>query len=223
MKRVFVSFMAVLFGLCAAFAQETKTGVPEDVFYLMPKFGTGYVVYEGQAPVRGLINICAIDNSVRFKDSKGQEMAADNPESIEQVFIENVSFMRNGNQGFARLVSVAPGGEVAVAVKRDVTVMTDSKRGAYGMESQTTAVQEYTGFSSTNRMYMLDEMRDFPYRVSETASLFKDGSFMPINKRNCQRVFPNAKDKIDAYFKDHKNAPSDVNEVIALCKEWGAQ
>ena len=223
MKRVFVSFMAVLFGLCAAFAQETKTGVPEDVFYLMPKFGTGYVVYEGQAPMRGLINICAIDNSVRFKDSNGQEMTADNPGSIQQVVIDNTSFMRNGNQGFARLVSVAPGGEVAVAVKRDVTVMTDSKRGAYGMESQTTAVQEYTGFSSTNRMYMLDEMRDFPYRVSETASLFKDGSFMPINKRNCQRVFPNAKDKIDAYFKDHKNAPSDVNEVIALCKEWGAQ
>ena len=223
MKRVFVSFMAVLFGLCAAFAQETKTGIPEEVFYLMPKFGTGYVVYEGQAPMRGLINICAIDNSVRFKDSNGQEMAADNPGSIQQVVIDNTSFMRNGNQGFARLVSVAPGGEVAVAVKRDVTVMTDSKRGAYGMESQTTAVQEYTGFSSTNRMYMLDEMRDFPYRVSETASLFKDGSFMPINKRNCQRVFPNAKDKIDAYFKDHKNAPSDVNEVIALCKEWGAQ
>lgn len=222
MKRVFVSFMAVLFGLCAAFAQETKTGVPEDVFYLMPKFGTGYVVYEGQAPMRGLINICAIDNSVRFKDSNGQEMTADNPGSIQQVVIDNTSFMRNGNQGFARLVSVAPGGEVAVAVKRDVTVMTDSKRGAYGMESQTTAVQEYTGFSSTNRMYMLDEMRDFPYRVSETASLFKDGSFMPINKRNCQRVFPNAKDKIDAYFKDHKNAPSDVNEVIALCKEWGS-
>ena len=215
--------MAVLFGLCAAFAQETKTGIPEEVFYLMPKFGTGYVVYEGQAPMRGLINICAIDNSVRFKDSNGQEMAADNPGSIQQVVIDNTSFMRNGNQGFARLVSVAPGGEVAVAVKRDVTVMTDSKRGAYGMESQTTAVQEYTGFSSTNRMYMLDEMRDFPYRVSETASLFKDGSFMPINKRNCQRVFPNAKDKIDAYFKDHKNAPSDVNEVIALCKEWGAQ
>ena len=223
MKRVFVSLMAVLFGLCAAFAQETKTGIPEEVFYLMPKFGTGYVVYEGQAPMRGLINICAIDNSVRFKDSNGQEMAADNPGSIQQVVIDNTSFMRNGNQGFARLVSVAPGGEVAVAVKRDVTVMTDSKRGAYGMESQTTAVQEYTGFSSTNRMYMLDEMRDFPYRVSETASLFKDGSFMPINKRNCQRVFPNAKDKIDAYFKDHKNAPSDVNEVIALCKEWGAQ
>lgn len=215
--------MAVLFGLCAAFAQETKTGIPEEVFYLMPKFGTGYVVYEGQAPMRGLINICAIDNSVRFKDSNGQEMAADNPGSIQQVVIDNTSFMRNGNQGFARLVSVAPGGEVAVAVKRDVTVMTDSKRGAYGMESQTTAVQEYTGFSSANRMYMLDEMRDFPYRVSETASLFKDGSFMPINKRNCQRVFPNAKDKIDAYFKDHKNAPSDVNEVIALCKEWGAQ
>ena len=215
--------MAVLFGLCAAFAQETKTGIPEEVFYLMPKFGTGYVVYEGQAPMRGLINICAIDNSVRFKDSNGQEMAADNPGSIQQVVIDNTSFMRNGNQGFARLVSVAPGGEVAVAVKRDVTVMTDSKRGAYGMESQTTAVQEYTGFSSTNRMYVLDEMREFPYRVSETASLFKDGSFMPINKRNCQRVFPNAKDKIDAYFKDHKYAPSDVNEVIALCKEWGAQ
>ena len=223
MKRVFVSLMAVLFGLCAAFAQETKTGIPEEVFYLMPKFGTGYVVYEGQAPMRGLINICAIDNSVRFKDSNGQEMAADNPGSIQQVVIDNTSFMRNGNQGFARLVSVAPGGEVAVAVKRDVTVMTDSKRGAYGMESQTTAVQEYTGFSSTNRMYVLDEMREFPYRVSESASLFKDGSFMPINKRNCQRVFPNAKDKIDAYFKDHKNAPTDIAEVIALCKEWGSQ
>ena len=220
MKRVFVSLVAALFGLCAGFAQETKTSIPEDVFYLMPKFGTGFVVYEGQAPVRGLINICAIDNSVRFKDSNGQEMAADNAGSIQQVVIDNTSFARNGNQGFARLVSVSPGGEVAVAVTRNVTVLTDSKRGAYGMESQTTAVQEYAGFSSDNRMYQLDDVREFPYRMSETASLFKDSSFMPINKRNCQRVFPNAKDKIDAYFKDHKNAPSDIGEVIALCKEW---
>lgn len=223
MKRCFASLLAVLFGLSAVFAQETKAGIPEDVFYLMPKFGTGLVVYEGRAPMRGLVNICAIDHSVRFKDSKGQEMAADNPESIEQVVIDNVSFVRNGNQGFARLVSVAPAGEVAVAVMRSVTVMNDSKRGAYGMESQTTAVQEYSGLRTSTRLYQLDEMREFPYRVNETVSLFKDGSFMPVNKRNCQRLFPNAKDKIDAYFKDHKNPPTEADAVIELCKEWGSQ
>ncbi len=200
------------------FAQE-KSGIPEDVFYLMPKFGTGFVVYEGQTPMRGLLNICAIDNSVRFRDSKGVEMAADNPEAIEQVVIDNVSFIREGD-AFLRLVPMSVADNVSVAVKRDVTIMNDSKKGAFGMETQTTAVQEYSGFSSTNRMYLLDDTREFPYRMTETASLFKDGALMPMSKRNCQRCFPKAKDAIEAYFKDHKKMPAELDALLALCKEW---
>ena len=138
-------------------------------------------------------------------------------DDMTRVVIGGVTFVPYDG-AFLRLYPLT--GDVSAAIKRNVLLLTDSKTSGYGMESQTTAVSTIMGIEGASKYYLFEDNKDVPYRMSETASLFKDGSFMPINKRNCQRVFPNAKDKIDAYFKDHKNAPSDIGEVIALCKEW---
>lgn len=62
------------------FAQEPEHGgIPDEVYYLLPSFAPGYVYFIGQPPAQGLLNICALDQSLRFKDKSGKELEAGNP------------------------------------------------------------------------------------------------------------------------------------------------
>lgn len=216
MKRLLflLTLLSVSAGLLSA--QET-TLIPEDVFYLMPSFGNGSVVYRGQPPIRGSFNICAVDNTVRFKDADGQELAAEDTDLV-QVSIDNVTFVKDGDH-FLRLYPVSE--DVSVAVHRNLLILTDSKTGAYGGQSQTTAVTEYSGFTAEGRLFKLDEIRELPYRMSETASLCRGQSVIALNKRNLQRCFPQSKDVIEEYFDSHKSLPAnDIPAILELCKLW---
>ena len=101
MKRlaIFIQTAFLLtFASAGAYAQEGDVnGIPNDVYYLMPKFGTGYVYFSGQAPVKGQINICAVDNTLRYMD-KGQEIVADAGSNVLKVVIEDVWFIHSGRK-----------------------------------------------------------------------------------------------------------------------------
>ena len=216
MKRILLCAAAVLTAVASLSAQEGLS-IPEEVFYLMPKFGKGTVIYRDKAPGQGLLNICALDNSIRFKDSKGVELALDNPGSVVQVVIDGVTFLRL-NDTFLRVCPIS--GDVGIAVKRDVLVMSDSKRGAYGMESQTTSIKEISSIVADGMIYNLSDVRDFPYRMTETGYLYKSGAAMTPTKKNFQKCFPDKKDEIEAWFKANKKAPTDRENLEALCRQW---
>ena len=216
MKRILLCVAAVLTAVASLSAQEGLS-IPEEVFYLMPKFGRGTVIYRDQAPGQGLLNICALDNSIRFKDSKGVELALENPGSVVQVVIDGVTFLHL-NDMFLRVCLLS--GDVGIAVKREVLVMSDSKRGAYGMESQTSSIREMSAIVSDGMVYELDKFREFPYRMSEIGYLYKSGAVMAPTKKNFQKCFPGKKDEIEAWFKANKKAPTDREGLEALCREW---
>ncbi|MBQ6576132.1 MAG: hypothetical protein IJL91_00065 [Bacteroidales bacterium] len=219
MKRLAYSVFILLLSMLSLSAQEGN-GIPEDVFYLMPSFGKGSIVYNGRPPVQGTFNICALDNSIRFKDRNGQELAADKDDAITKVVIDGVTFL--WNQGsFYRLVPVTD--KVGIAVKRDVLVMSDSKTGGYGMASQTTSIQEYGAFASGGQLYQLENVKSYPYRMSETVFLSVDNEVMPTSKKNFQKCFPDKKADIEAWFKSNKKAPDTKEGLLEFCRQWAGQ
>ena len=217
MKRILLSFVALMTAAVSLFAQQEGLSIPEDVFYLMPKFGKGTIVYRSQAPAQGTLNICALDNSIRFKDNKGVELALDQVDDVVQVVIDGVTFLKLNNT-FLRVCPLS--GDVGIAVKRDVLVMSDSKQGAYGMESQTTSIREINAIVTDGMMYELNKAKQYPYRMSEIGYLYKSGAIMVPSKKNFQKCFPDRKDEIDAWFKEHKKAPTDREGLEALCRKW---
>ena len=68
MKKVFIFLLAVGASIALG-AQNRGTGdIPEDIYYLMPSFSQGTIYFRGQMPAQGELNICAVDNSLRFID-----------------------------------------------------------------------------------------------------------------------------------------------------------
>ena len=221
MKKAFMLAAAALLWAASALNAQDKVGITKEVFYLMPDMGEGSVYFRGKSPATGKINICAVDNTVRYKDKDGEELAVEIDDDMTRVVIDGVIFVPYDGV-FIRLYPF--GDDCGVAVRRNVLILSDSKMASYGMESQTTAVTSIMGFTADGKIYTLDDGMDIPYRISHVVYVYREGNFMALNKRNLQRCFPDAKDKIEAYFSEHKKLDnSDPEKVLALVKEWTAQ
>ena len=216
MKRYLLLIAALLLSAFFSSAQD-QTGIPEEVFYLMPAFGKGTVYFKGKNPAQGQLNICAVDGSVRFKDRSGVEMEVDDGGSITHVEIAGVDFVKSGS-AFWRIVPVK--GETAVAVKREVNVLSDTKTAAYGGTTQTTASQDFATITAAGMTINLDSVRSFPYREKETFGLYVNGSVQTLNKKNLQKFFPDHKADIEAWFKANKKLPTDIESIQALVAQW---
>jgi hypothetical protein len=210
MKKI-VLLLALFAGL-SAFGQEAKGNIPADVFYLLPEFGQGMVYFSDQGPAQGLMNICAVDQTLRFLDNDGKELSS-NADNITRVVIGDVVFVRVDG-AYYRLYPITD--ELTVAYRRDVEIIRDVKKGAYGTESRTSSIRNVGTFQADGMMYTLQQAADYPYHVTESCSLFQAGSIVPFNKRNLRKQFPERKDDLDAWLKANRNLPKGLDETKAF-------
>jgi hypothetical protein len=217
MKRVLfcLAFLALSLPRLSA---QVNAGVPADVFYLMPEMTQGTLRFQDRS-VNGKFNICAVDQTVRFLDGTGTELALDDDSQLMQVNFGDVMFLHAAG-AYYRLYPVSD--IASVAVKRDVRVLTDTKVSGYGMASSTTSVQEVGMVQAEGHIVNFNDAREFPYLMTETAFLYRGGYILRFTKKNCLKCFPLKKAEIEAWFAEHKKFnPEDVQMVLDLCKEWG--
>ena len=220
MKRFLTAFL-LLAALTGARAQENAAkGIPDDVYYLMPSFGQGMVYLRGQGPAQGKLNICAVDNTLRFIDDDGKEMAAASQDNILKVSFDAVTFIRH--QGaFLRLFPVTD--DAGIAVKREVRIIKDAKQGAYGGTSQTSSIKEYGTLYTEGVAIELNTSRQYPYRVSEDLFIYKGDNILLPTKNNLKKLFPTKKEEVDAWFKSNRHFPQKSDEASALLEQWSRQ
>ena len=215
MKRSIV--IAVLLALCFNAAAQS---IPDSVYYLQPAFGQGMVYFFGQSPAQGKLNICALDNTLRFIDNNGVELEASNPKDIMRVVIDGVSYLHSDGV-FYRMYPVTL--EYGIALERTVTILRDVKTGAFGTTSQTSSIREYGTFYADGVAYNIGEDKVSPYTVSETLFLYRGSSVYPFNKRQLKRLFPERKSDIDAWFKEGNTLPDNVQAALELLAHWASE
>ena len=217
-KTAFCFLLACIMAGGYARAQGSDTaGIPEDVFYLMPSFGEGSVYFSDKSPAHGRLNICAVDNSLRFIDDSGQELSVSDIGNVRHVIIDGVMFIRN-NGAFYRVYPLAP--DLGIALRRAVRIKYDGKPGAYGSVEYTSSITEYgTIYGSDGTTYNLNKDKKYPYVVSEILFFYRGNSVEAFNKKNLRKSFPGKKDEIDLYFKSGK-APKTAEEALELLEGW---
>ena len=210
---------ALLLLAASAMAQEKKApnGISAEVYYLMPQFGEGTVYLRGQRPLQGKMNICAVDNTLRFIGPDGEELSATEDGDIVKVRIDSVMFLRD-HDIFYRLYPLSS--EMGVALQREVRIFWDAKEGAYGSVSQTSSIQQYGIIHSDGSTHTLSGLKEYPYSVSEIPSLYKEGAIYPITRKNLRKLFPAHKDEIDAWFKAGNKLPETLAEALDFLTRW---
>ena len=214
MKRIFL--LLSLFAGLSAFGQEARGDMPADVFYLLPEFRHGMVYFSGQGPGQGELNICAVDQTLRFMD-KGEELSS-SADNILRVVIDTVVFV-HVDGAFYRLYPVSD--EVTLAYRRDVEILRDVKTGAYGIQSRTSSIREVGSLQSDGMMYTLQSSKSYPYNVKESCYLYVAGNGTPVNKRTIRKLFPARKDDLDAWLKNHA-LPKTLDDTRAFLARLSA-
>ena len=210
MKRI-ATLLAIFAGL-SAFGQEAQGNIPAEVFYMLPEFGQGMVYFSDQGPAQGQMNVCAVDQTLRFLDKDGQELAS-KADNITKVVIDTVVFVRIDG-AFYRLYPVSD--DLSLAFHREVEILRDVRKGAYGTESRTSSIRDVGTFQADGMMYTLQKAADYPYHVSESCFLYQAGSVIPLNKRSLRKLFPDRKDDLDAWLKANRNLPKGIDETKAF-------
>lgn len=219
MKRRILTLLAFFLPLFALAQEEIPWGLPYDVYYLMPSFGNGLVYIKGQGPAQGKLNICALNNTLRFLDKDGKEVEASETDNIIMVRIDTVSFLQGGGV-FFRMYPVS--GDLGVALRRNVVVHKDVKEGAFGTQSHTSSITEYKNVYVDGISYDLGKTKKYPYNVTETVFLYKGNDILALSKRNLRKLFPEKKAEIDAWFRQKHSLPETVEEAKALLARWMA-
>ena len=208
MKRILL--LLLLFAGLSAFGQEAENGVPADVYYLLPEFRQGMVYFSDQRPAQGTLNICAVDQTLRFMD-KDQELSS-GADNINRVVVDDLVFVRIDG-AFYRLYPITD--DLTLALRRDVEILRDVKQGAYGTQSRTSSIREVGSLQADGMMYTLKSSKSYPYNVTESCFLYQAGSVTPINKRSLRKRFPARKDELDAWLKSH-SLPKTLEDTRAL-------
>lgn len=213
MRKISILLFALL-ASASLQAQIKGTGdIPAHLYYLMPEFTQGTIYFRGQMPAQGKLNICAVDNTLRFIDKSGQELVATGADNIYKVKIDTVFFLRDMGV-YYRLCPIQA--DMGLAVRRDVRIIRDEKEAAYGGTTQTSAVQSYSSWVADGVVYNLEKDKQYPYTVDEMVYLYKGDSVSLLNKRSLKKLFPDKKAQIDAWFKENKEAPETLEGAKEL-------
>jgi hypothetical protein len=132
-----------------------------------------------------------------------------------KVQIDTAVFIRNEGV-FYRIYPVSD--EMAVAVRRDLTIQRDAQRGAYGGYSRTSSIREYSTLYADGVAYKLEKSQKYPFTVSETCFLYTGGKIASLSKRTLRKLFPQRKDDIDAYLKSDRSLPDKLPDVQAFLR-----
>ena len=217
MKRLLTAFL-LLASLTGARAQmNSGKGVPDDVYYLLPSFSQGMVYIRGQGPAQGKLNICAVDNTLRFIDNDGQEMVAGANNDIVKVTIDTVTFIRH-QDAFLRVHPVTD--DSGIAVRKSVRIIRDAKQGGYGGTSQTSSIKEYGTLYTEGVAIELNTNKQYPYKISEEFFVYSGDSILLPTKNNLKKLFPEKKDEVEAWFKSNRSFPDKLEDASALVAQW---
>ena len=215
MKRTLL-LLSLLFAGLSAFGQEAQGNIPAEVFYLLPEFRQGMVYFSDQGPAQGNLNICAVDQTLRFMD-KDQELSS-GADNINRVIVDDIVFVKI-DRAFYRLYPITD--DLVLAFRRDVEILRDVKTGAYGIQSRTSSIREVGSLQADGMMYTLQSSKNYPYNVTESCFLYQAGNVDPITKRSLRKRFPERKNDLDAWLKSH-SIPKTLDETRAFLSRLNA-
>jgi len=198
---------------------EDLTGkVSNQMQYIFPEFTYGEVFYKGYKG-NGKINYNMLLGEMQFLEND-QVMALANVKDVVVLNIGNRRFYPFNDKEFTEeLIST---GKFQLRVRRRGNVAQHSKKGAYGMDSSTSAITSYSSISSDNRQYNLNVQEKVLISVNYFYYLVgTNGKYILIkNVKTFTKQFPTFRAQIEAFAKERRtqfNNGEDLKALLEYC------
>ena len=210
MKRLLISAFAILVAY-TAFAQDDDL---DSLFYVRPAFTHGIVYMQDGGIQQGNINICNIDQSIRFIDPAGDTLVMEGCEAAVKVTLDKITYYRF-RDCFTEMVDF--NGTTALGVQRQTVQIENSKAGGF-TSSATSSVESYGVDAMTGLYYKHIEMipENWKYTCRYVLYDTANNKFYTATKKNFLKMFPAKKDIIEAFCGKDKAALDDPERVKEL-------
>ena len=198
----------------AASGEDLSKKVSTQMQYLLPEFTEGNVFYKGQT-VKGKLNYNMLLGEMQFMEN-GQVSAFANSSNVIVVIIGNRKLYPFDGKEFTEELMSA--GQYQLRVRRKGSSLSDSKKGAYGMESSTSATSTCSTISSGGRTNEMSAQRNiqvtlkyFYYLVGSNGKhiLIKDA-------KTFTKQFPAHRTLIEEFVKEHNTQFDNEDDLRAL-------
>lgn len=210
MKRLLISAFAILVA-CTAFAQDDDL---DSLFYVRPAFTHGIVYMQDGGVQQGNINICNVDQSIRFIDPAGDTLVMEGCEAAVKVTLDKVTYYRF-RDSFTEMVDFS--GAAALGIQRQTVQIENSKAGGF-TSSATSSVESYGVDAMTGLYYKHIEMipENWKYTCRYVLYDTANNKFYVATKKNFLKMFPDKKDIIESFCGKDKAALDDPAKVREL-------
>lgn len=212
-KFLFASLFTMFFVMSYAQTPRTVTKAELDSIKMaLPSFRTGFVYFQDGTRETGALNIDCIRQMLQFIDTEGNVRDLANNASVRNVIFGKTMYVLNGG----RYVEVVTSNdEVLLAVSHTVTLLNSQRKGAMGMTSETTNIQNAHGtYSDGGRYVDFGELSDdFRVIVKDWPYIYKGGKLNLASKRQFIKAFPDKKVFIEDYLSKTKVDFEDLEQV----------
>ncbi len=194
--------------------QDMLTKLPKDVAYWLSEFSMGRMVFNDGSSKEGLLNVCVVDNSVRFINDKSDTLVLFNSKDVERIFI-NDSLLVQKEDRFYR--EVACYGSVILAEQRifnfsEPEVEASSSMG--GLPPTSMAKKTNMQLVDNDRVYEFEA--DIPWNLSISYVLIDGDKIYNAKRSSFEKIFADKKDFIRTFVKSNKTDFDSKEDVISL-------
>ncbi len=195
----------------------------DKIKFVNPEFYPGIVVSKDGKLSGGKMNICTIDQKIHFISEQGDTLVIKNNENVETASIIGKSYI-NSKYGYVQLLENV--GDVSIGELYLTEVHNDAPVGAYELRYQTSAVKRLTCADESlgNGLFLnLEKESEYPFSYHKQPFLIVKGKVYPATKKTFSEHFPDKKDLIEEYIKEHNTNFNSVAPVIALFQAVNAK
>ena len=142
-----------------------------------------------------------------------------NEDQVVYVFMNGRSFLKSRYGYVEKLASI---GDIALGAVRRVSFLETEKKGAYGAPTQTSSVSTINSIQEGGIMYTLNVDQTTPFLYKVIPYLCKENKILLSNKKNLIKCFPDRKEAIESYLKEHSvdfESLEDMQQLFEALRE----
>ena len=142
-----------------------------------------------------------------------------NEDQVVYVFMNGRSFLKSRYGYVEKLASID---DIALGAVRRVSFLETEKKGAYGSSAQTSSVTTVGAIQESGVMYTLNVDQTTPFLYKVIPYLCKEDKILLSNKKNLIKCFPDRKEAIENYLKEHSvdfESLEDMQQLFEALRE----
>lgn len=224
MKRFILAFPLFLAAAVAVSAQELSGEVraksredllqklPAEAAYLLPEFRQSTLLYQDGSKFEANVNVCLLDNSVRFINEAGDTLLMANAETVKHILTGDSLYLQVDGF-FVRQLMVY--GQVTLSEHRRFEFEEPEQDGGYsGVPAVSTARTHSPRQYNPSMAYTYEAV--IPYKVKTEYVLTADGKSYSAKVSHFKKLFPERKKEISRFIKDHDLDLSVKEDLMSL-------